>query len=75
MRRLRPSWSVFERPQGHDQAGAGEVQVGDIQCHQLGAAEGAGDAEQQQCAVTQANAHIRQLLEHELEVADDGGCL
>jgi len=51
--------------QGHDQADACDDQVGDIQADELGATEGAGEAEEeQQRAIAPAKVRVGQLLDH-----------
>ena len=59
--------------QGDGQTGARELKIGDVQGDQLGAAEGAGEAEQQQRAIPEPDAGARQLFEHALQVVDQGG--
>jgi hypothetical protein len=47
IRRERPSWSVLGPLQGDCQPGARELDVGHVEGDQLGAAEGAGESQQQ----------------------------
>ena len=72
MRRLRPSWSVLARRSTTTRPALENSRIAHLEPDQLGTAEGAGKAEQQQGAIAQAHTGRRQLLEHALQVADHG---
>ena len=62
-------------PECHHQAGRREVQILDIEAHQLAAPQGAGEPQQEQGAVAQPGESVGLGRDHCSEVGNDGGRL